>query len=557
MSKSGRTPLSLKIGCAFAVIIILAIAAGVFSGQKAKKMDASIAALEKVHLPLTLLQNNATKGAIDEKLAVTQFVVYEDKKYVKEFQELVKIEDENLKKTREFIEADATLVAKGWLDQVDAIIALQAKFVKRAKGLIRVTKLGDRVMTTEAALSVEGAAAKLDTAIQKFADENKNEMIAAVEKSSSESRLLRTFILWSNLIVLAFGVVFAFFVTKIIVTPILKAVSFAKTLSTGDFTEHLEVKQNDEIGDLLDALNFMSENLRKLIKNVADHSGTVANASHELTDTADSMAATAGQVTTQTNTIASATEELSSSLMNISEGAEDMSSAVTSVAAAIEEMSVSLSEVAGKADQGSNIAAEADTQAKDTTEIMQKLNTSTIEIAKILDTINDIAEQTNLLALNATIEAASAGDAGKGFAVVANEVKELAKQTAHATEEISYKVEEVQTNTSSAVTAIDKISEVVAEMSNISKSIALSVSEQSTATNEISDNIGAASRSAKEIAANVADASKGTDEIAANVQEVNVATSKTSDGVSGINEKSAQLAQMAEQQKDLISQFKA
>ena len=179
-----------------------------------------------------------------------------------------------------------------------------------------------------------------------------------------------------------------------------------------------------------------------------------------------------------------------------------MSAGVSSVATAIEEMSASLNEVSKNCQKESQIAASASNQAKSTRDLMDRLGVSSKEVGKVIEVINDIADQTNLLALNATIEAASAGDAGKGFAVVANEVKELAKQTAQATEQISRQIEEMQGSTTSAVAAIEEITKIIEQINAISHTIVSSVEEQTSTVNEIAKSISGASQAATEIARN-------------------------------------------------------
>ncbi|EKD26980.1 MAG: hypothetical protein ACD_79C00945G0001, partial [uncultured bacterium] len=185
-----------------------------------------------------------------------------------------------------------------------------------------------------------------------------------------------------------------------------------------------------------------------------------------------------------------------------------------------------------------------------------KLHASSLEIGKVLDTINDIADQTNLLALNATIEAASAGDAGKGFAVVANEVKELAKQTAIATEEIGTLIEQMQTNTTGAVEAIGKISKIIEEVNNITHTIASAVEEQSATTSEIASNVENTSTAARESSKNIGEASTGAGEISTNVQGMNIAAQEIVTGAEQTRSAAEHLSLMATEIKTIVSKFK-
>lgn len=206
-------------------------------------------------------------------------------------------------------------------------------------------------------------------------------------------------------------------------------------------------------------------------------------------------------------------EDLSNNISNLAASSEEMSSSVSTVASAMEEMAASLKEVSSSTSQASTVAtkaAEFSGQSKET--VMQLVN-SAEQIGKVVDLIKGIASQTNLLALNATIEAASAGEAGKGFAVVANEVKELAKQSAQATEDIRVQVEDIQNNSTSAIGAIDEITEIVQEINTINHTIANAVEEQTVTTNEITQNMQGAAAAAEDVSKNVQDSARSASEV--------------------------------------------
>jgi methyl-accepting chemotaxis protein len=173
---------------------------------------------------------------------------------------------------------------------------------------------------------------------------------------------------------------------------------------------------------------------------------------------------------------------------------------------------------------------------------VEKLGESSTEIGNVIKVITSIAQQTNLLALNATIEAARAGESGKGFAVVANEVKELAKQTAKATEEISQKIEAIQTDTKAAVGAIGEIGSIINQINDISNSIASAVEEQTVTTNEINRSM--------------AEASKGVGDISKNITGVAMAAKDTTQGANDTQKAASELSQMAARLQSVVSSFK-
>jgi methyl-accepting chemotaxis protein len=205
-------------------------------------------------------------------------------------------------------------------------------------------------------------------------------------------------------------------------------------------------------------------------------------------------------------------------------------------------MSVSIREIAHNAAQSAKIAQSAMMKAEHANETVAKLGASSAEIGDVIKVITSIAQQTNLLALNATIEAARAGEAGKGFAVVANEVKELAKETAKATEDIGRRIEAVQSETRSAVTAISEITEIITEVSGISGTIASAVEEQTATTNEMSRHI--------------TDAANGTTQISGNIRAVADAAQNTTQGALRTQTSANELSEMAGSLQKLVLQFK-
>jgi methyl-accepting chemotaxis protein len=217
--------------------------------------------------------------------------------------------------------------------------------------------------------------------------------------------------------------------------------------------------------------------------------GTVSSASRQLQSTAQTMSANAAQTNHQCSSVAAAADEASEN--------------VQAVASATEELSTSISEISRQVSESSRIAASAVDEANRTNETVSGLQEAAQKIGEVVQLINNIASQTNLLALNATIEAARAGEAGKGFAVVANEVKNLANQTAKATEDIQTQVGQMQNVTGSTVAAIRRITGTIARMSEISTTIASAVEQQGAATQEISYNVQKASRGTHEVSSNI------------------------------------------------------
>ena len=294
----------------------------------------------------------------------------------------------------------------------------------------------------------------------------------------------------------------------------------------GDLTARLEVRSKDEIGELARWFNMFLEKMQKMIQDIAGNASQLSASSTGLSSTATQMAGGAEEMSSQSATVAAAAEQLTTNMTSMAGSTNEMSTNVKTVASAVEEMTASITEVARSCPRGGRRGQNAAQLAHASNAKIEQLGSAANDIGKVIDDIQDIAEQTNLLALNATIEAARAGDAGKGFAVVATEVKELAKQTAAATEDIRKRIVGIQGSTAEAVQSIHEISAVIANVDNVSRTIASAVEEQSITTKEIARNIAQTSTAAETVAKGVAESASVTKEIAKNIAEVSRRPSK-------------------------------
>ncbi len=426
----------------------------------------------------------------------------------------------------------------------------------RAEAKVITDYLGNKVLSAWAPLDVFGTKWALLCEIDEVVA-----MAAKAKMANTGTSANNRIIAWiaGGIIVVGLLVAFlAWVMSRQITNPLKTVVSMLKDIAEGegDLTRRLEVRSQDELGDLARWFDVFVKRIHDLICRISNTTVGLAGSSTELAAISTYMAVGVEDINENSASVSTAAEEMTTNMNTMSSSSEEMATNVKSVAAAIEEMTASISEIANNAEQAACVAEQARTLAEVSNGKMERLGDAADEIGKVIDVIQDIAEQTNLLALNATIEAARAGDAGKGFAVVATEVKELAKQTAEATEGISKRVAAIQENTGESVSAIAEIREVINRINGVARTIASAVEEQSVTTKEISQSVAQAAAATETVTRSVTESAEASQEMTQNVFGIGSAAQQASKGAVNTQEASNELSNVAQELKTMVEQFK-
>ncbi len=386
--------------------------------------------------------------------------------------------------------------------------------------------------------------------------------VAVKQHRSSATTGLIIFIVFVIAIVIIL-VSLSIYVILRVTKPIEKLKRVVGEVAKGDLTVNFTksatgppVVANDELGDLTLSLIDMKKNLKEVISSIVKGSKDLTESSSELLEVSGGLASEASASTEKAGTVAAAAEELNANSASVSDGMNQSSENLNGVASASEEMSATISQIVQNTEKAMVITSEAVKQSKEVSILMKDLGESANDIGKVTETITSISDQTNLLALNATIEAARAGAAGKGFAVVASEIKELAKQTAEATEDIRVKIDRIQTSTTNSITDINKITDIVQQVNDYVTTIVAAVEEQAITTKDITDNIGHASLAVQDATERSGQNSTVSQEIAREIAEVSSSASAISEASTQVSTSAEALSKLSTELGEIISKFK-
>lgn len=461
------------------------------------------------------------------------------------------------------------IIAKKWKEYLaTALVAEESKLVNEAIPLMKtadaaVADLTDIMKREDHEALAQFTISRLYPAIDPISDKFSELVevqlkVAKEEYEQSESTYIQSKRINIALIILGIlvGNGFGIMIVRSITGPVVKAANHVGTMAGGDFSNLLRINQKDEIGVMANSLNTMCEQLGSVIREIISGVSNLTTASTEMAAISQQLTDSAHDTAHKSGSVTAAAEEMSTNFQSVSAAMEEASVNVSMVASAAEEMTATVNEISKNAENARSTSERAVAQSQLTSERMTALGQAAKKIGKVTEAISDISEQTNLLALNATIEASRAGESGKGFAVVANEIKELARQTAAATVEITSQIEEMQSSTAMSIDDIEKITEVINNINIAINGIASAVAEQSAATTEISSNIAQASQGIIEVNENVSHSSLVIGNVTRDIAMINHQSGQVGDGSNQVQLNAQSLSALADQLESMVKGFK-
>lgn len=379
---------------------------------------------------------------------------------------------------------------------------------------------------------------------------NKEDIIQGLDKKM----VLNSIIV--GVIVVGIGLLLNFVLIRIVNSRVANLADAAAKIGEGDYTVKFSYPAEDRLGYLSKSLNSMVVNSNSVLQEISVSSNHLAKAAENLGSVANLLVDNADQTSEIAKQSANNASNVSSNMDSVAAASEQSTTNLNMIAAASEEISSSIKQIADNSTHASSSAERAVDATERSQKAVQSLGEAANSIGKITETITEISEQTNLLALNATIEAARAGEAGKGFAVVANEIKELAKQTALATENIRHAIEQIQSQTNTTIEDISGISSIIAEVNKFVQDIVKEMEEQAVTTDEIAQNVNQATTGMGEVNEKIANSSLMTAEMSEGVAQVEQSSEEVKSNSTHVQDQAKGLSTLAESLSSLVSRFK-
>jgi methyl-accepting chemotaxis protein len=530
-----------RLGAGFGVLLLIMMAVNLFSVMRLHYINNKIDTMLGHNWPATVYLNDVMDNTNVIARYIRNAIIYEDAALGKK--ELERIPELSKRSVEDYDNLGKIVASAEGKQLFQEIQSHRTPYKEAQKAVVDAVLAGDK---KHAAELLDGAYRSEQTAylgaIKKMLEHQGKAMVEAGNnvKDSTQSTKILTLVL--SALALLVGGLFSTLVTKSITKPVDELLALNSRLADGDLTVKIDLSSNDEIGLLADSSRQMVASMREILSKVAETSGLVASASHQLQATAGQIATGAEEVAVQTGTVATASEEMAATSGDIArscsmaaERSKQSSDSAAKGGVVVHETISGMHRIA--------------TQVKQSAQTVESLGVRSEQIGEIVGTIEDIADQTNLLALNAAIEAARAGEQGRGFAVVADEVRALAERTSVATKEISEMIRAIQKETKAAVVAMEQgVSEVEKGAETSEKS--------GEALQEILAHIEEVSMQINQIAIAAEEQTATTSEISSNVMQVTQVVQETSRGAHETATASAQLATNAQLLQSLVQRFK-
>ena len=403
---------------------------------------------------------------------------------------------------------------------------------------------------------IRRTARDIEPKVEKLAQLSRETAEARLDQVEAQSQRNGRIAIGFGVIAVGLGLGLALLITRKITKLISRIMTLAQDIAQGDLTQKLDIPQTDELGYLSRAMDQMSRDLRAMFLEINQGIQTLTGSATELSAISEQMNGNSAQTSENTRNVAAASEQVAASITQVAAATEQSTTNVQMVASATEEMTATIKEISQATHKSSDITTQAVDTASMVAEKVNRLSSSAQEISKVTDTIADISARTNLLALNATIEAARAGQAGKGFAVVAAEIKDLAEQTANATEDISHRITDVQSVSSECIQAIQDIVGVINTINDNVTGIASAIEQQSATTLEITDNINQTAAGIQEVNTSAVQADQATEEVNRDMGLISEATDEIHQGSGQIKASASELSRLAEELNQMTTRFK-